>query len=356
MRVKKRGGRYFCPSVTALLYALPVRACCVPSPLHADQLVAHPPRRARAPVGVRPPAGQSHARLHLRLLLQRCASPTPRLPPPSSASPTLAAARAAWQSCGPPSCRPSPSRPSPTPLRSTSVTPRAPTATCTSRPSRPSRRGLSRRLGLLHTGATLGPRALPAGQRTRRRPFYRRCALLRPPSWHPLPPAPCSEPQVAYLGSDNVSRVDVTFDAAEPLVLAPPGGNATACPASVPTANCSGFALLGSDGGVYPASAANLTGNGTLLSLTAVLPPGVYAVGSQYAWGAWPIALLFSAGGGAATPGDPASLPVLPWSQGLEQDGPPPPPPTVVRIRVSAEGCGAAWAGTLLLRTTARLC
>ena len=141
---------------------------------------------------------------------------------------------------------------------------------------------------------------------------------------------------MAYLGTDNVSRVDVSFDAAQPLSFVPPGDNATACPAAVPAANCSGFAVLGSDGGVYPAATANLTGNGTLLTLTAILQPDVYAVGSQYAWGAWPLALLFSAGGGTATPGDPGSLPVLPWSQGLELDGPPPPPPTVVRIRVSA--------------------
>lgn len=110
------------------------------------------------------------------------------------------------------------------------------------------------------------------------------------------------------------------------------------CPSSVAAANCSAFALLGSDGSVYPASSTSLGANGTLLTLRATLPPGVYAVGSQYAWGAWPLASLFAAGGGAAVPGDAASLPVLPWSQGLELDGPPPSPPTVVLLKVRAPG------------------
>ena len=56
------------------------------------------------------------------------------------------------------------------------------------------------------------------------------------------------------------------------------------CPVGVPSTNCTGFELLGSDGGVYPTASAVLSSDGSLLTLTAALPAGVYATGSQYAW------------------------------------------------------------------------
>ena len=133
-----------------------------------------------------------------------------------------------------------------------------------------------------------------------------------------LYPSPAFLSQIAYNGTDGTPIVDVTFfrpgaargAPALPLTLIPP---TTACPSG---ANCTAFEILGSDGGVYVASAA-LAAGGVGLRVTApALPAGVYAVGSAYAWSQWPLASLFSAGG----------LPVLPWRQALTMAGPPGPP------------------------------
>lgn len=123
--------------------------------------------------------------------------------------------------------------------------------------------------------------------------------------------------QVTYNNS-GLPLVDVAFFRAgaprgsPPLALSflPP----PTCP---PTANCTIFTILGSDGGEYAADAAlDSTGFGLRISAPA-LPAGVYAVGSAYAWSQWPLATLYSAGG----------LPVLPWRQALTMAGPPGPPP-----------------------------
>ena len=57
---------------------------------------------------------------------------------------------------------------------------------------------------------------------------------------------------------------------------------------------------------------------GKTVTLKAELPAGsnVYAVGSRYAWGPWPIATLF------ASFNNDQGLPVLPWSQALTLEAP----------------------------------
>jgi len=81
---------------------------------------------------------------------------------------------------------------------------------------------------------------------------------------------------------------------------------------------CAGFTVLGSDGNAYPGNA-TLTGDGLGVIIVAQGPSTVYPVGSQNAWGEWPLVTLYSAGG----------LPVLPWNQNLIMAGPPPPPPSL---------------------------
>lgn len=125
--------------------------------------------------------------------------------------------------------------------------------------------------------------------------------------------------QVAYNDSSGAPVVDVAFfrpgaprgAPALQLALLP----APACP---PTANCTTFQILASDGGAYDANAALAAGGFGLRITAPSLPNGVYAVGSAYAWSQWPLATLYSQGG----------LPVLPWRQALTLAGPPGPPPS----------------------------
>jgi sialate O-acetylesterase len=132
-------------------------------------------------------------------------------------------------------------------------------------------------------------------------------------------PPPAFLTQAAFLDAANTSFVDVAFarpdGAPAPALSLDAAGVAATCPPAIPAANCTAFALLGSDGSATPAAAA-LSPAGDTLRLTAALAPGVYPVGSSYGWGAWPLASLFA--------GD---LPVLPWRQALTMRGPPGPPP-----------------------------
>ena len=134
--------------------------------------------------------------------------------------------------------------------------------------------------------------------------------------------------QVSYLDAANVSYVDVSFArsdgaAAPPLTLDTSRVSAS-CPPALPTANCTAFEILGSDGSSSPAVAtlSSPTAGGGVLRLTATLAPGVYPVGTAYGWGAWPLASLFS----TTEAGD---LPLLPWRQALTLRGPPGPPPSL---------------------------
>jgi len=83
------------------------------------------------------------------------------------------------------------------------------------------------------------------------------------------------------------------------------------CP-KVAVGNCSGFEILTNDGVWHPAKA-TITAGGRQLQLQASasdfgdLQRAPYAVGSRYAWNAWPLATLFEKGG----------LPILPWEQAL---------------------------------------
>ena len=96
------------------------------------------------------------------------------------------------------------------------------------------------------------------------------------------------------------------------------------CP---PTFNCSEFEVLTNDGTWHEAHATIASDGHTLVltSSTAAAPTdqaqegaaALYAVGSRYAWGAWPLATLFTANDDG-TPG----LPVLPWQQALTMSAP----------------------------------
>jgi hypothetical protein len=100
------------------------------------------------------------------------------------------------------------------------------------------------------------------------------------------------------------------------------------CP---PTFNCSAFEILTSDGTWHDASATIMpdgqtlhitcnTGSASHRAATDTSGSGSaapYAVGSRYAWGAWPLATLFVADSDG-TPG----LPVLPWQQALTMSAP----------------------------------
>jgi hypothetical protein len=104
------------------------------------------------------------------------------------------------------------------------------------------------------------------------------------------------------------------------------------CPATVDPGNCSGFEVLTSDGVWHPATA-KISGASVLLSATATVIDTVgsrklavsalsvattpYAVGSRYAWNAWPLATLFAAN----KDGSPG-LPILPWQQALTMAAP----------------------------------
>lgn len=132
-------------------------------------------------------------------------------------------------------------------------------------------------------------------------------------------PPPAFLTQAAYLDATNTSFVDVTFarpdGATSPALLLNTTSDAATCPPTIPTANCTAFEILGSDGSSSPATAA-LSAAGDTLRLTASLAAGVYPVGSAYGWSAWPLASLFA-----------VELPVLPWRQALTMRGPPGPPP-----------------------------
>lgn len=145
-------------------------------------------------------------------------------------------------------------------------------------------------------------------------------------------PPPQFLAQTAYYdNATGVASIDVVFAAA---AGAAPGAGAlvllanasVACPAAVAAENCTAFEVIGSDGNLYPAASAALAGE--TLTVTAVLPAGVYGAGTANGWSMWPRILLYygSGPGGAA---DAASLPVLPWRQALMLAGPPAPrPPT----------------------------
>lgn len=90
------------------------------------------------------------------------------------------------------------------------------------------------------------------------------------------------------------------------------------CPAGrAPAANCSGFEVLTNDGTWHPATASIAADGQTVLLRCPAPGGGLYAVGSRYAWGEWPLATLFAADATGAT-----GLPILPWQQALTMTAP----------------------------------
>ncbi len=113
-------------------------------------------------------------------------------------------------------------------------------------------------------------------------------------------------------GGGGALCVRVAF---EPASVA--GGLALAAPANLPDDaqrlppyNIAWPALLGSDGAWRNASSWEVGGSGansTLLLCAEGAPPGVAPVASAYAWGNWPVNVLFNDEG----------LPALPWQRWL---------------------------------------
>ena len=144
-------------------------------------------------------------------------------------------------------------------------------------------------------------------------------------------PAPAFLSQQAFfVNATSTATIIVSFDhagaAAQLLANA-----SVSCPDGTPPSNCTALEVLGSDGNTYPAASQALSTIDGTLTLTAVLPSGVYGVGSAYANSMWPRILLYSAQG----------LPVLPWRQALTIGAPPPAPPgpqRLVRLRYQASG------------------
>lgn len=89
------------------------------------------------------------------------------------------------------------------------------------------------------------------------------------------------------------------------------------CPPQIDQSNCSAFEVLTNDNSWHPATAL-ISHDGQTVQLRSPVPKGsLYAVGSRYAWGPWPLATLF-----AANPDGSTGLPVLPWQQALTMAAP----------------------------------
>lgn len=147
-------------------------------------------------------------------------------------------------------------------------------------------------------------------------------------------PPPAFLSQVPFFNATSgIASMDVTLDGAGADALSMlPAANVT-CPAGINATNCSGFAILGSDGASYAASA-SLGANGVLtITSSEPLPATVYGVGSSYAWAMWPLVSLYY----NATP-DAIALPVLPWRQALTLPGAPGPRPARVRYHYQSSG------------------
>ena len=115
-----------------------------------------------------------------------------------------------------------------------------------------------------------------------------------------------SKPSLALGATPDALQPGTTASSAVcPACLKPP------CKQLVPAANCSNFELLGSDM-VWRKAAATLVGvDSVRLVAGGVSNSSTYAVGSRYAWSAWPLATLFSANEDGTQ-----NLPILPWSYG----------------------------------------
>ena len=149
-------------------------------------------------------------------------------------------------------------------------------------------------------------------------------AYNNPAKSSPYPP-PSFLSQTAYFDNlTSIASIDVSFTngAGQPLVLLSP--DSVNCPSDVGEINCASFQVLGSDGNTYQG---NATLNTNIITIDAQLPSnGTFGVGTSYAWIEWPLVLLYSGGSGGAA--DQASLPVLPWRQGLSLPSMPGPRPS----------------------------
>ena len=99
-----------------------------------------------------------------------------------------------------------------------------------------------------------------------------------------------------------------------PLLLRSPSpvgpfANSSVCPSGVSADLCAGFALRGSDGRWYAASAALGDSQRTLVltASEAGVPAGLTATGTASGWSLWPITLLYSGAG----------LPAWPWNASI---------------------------------------
>jgi hypothetical protein len=106
----------------------------------------------------------------------------------------------------------------------------------------------------------------------------------------------------------NTATVEIVFDAAtqsDAIVLV----NAS-CPVgqgAVTAADCAWFGIQASDGNWYNATP-SLTYSQQQVLLTATLAsPGLAVVATQYAWGPWPVVMLYSSQG----------LPLAPWYENV---------------------------------------
>lgn len=120
----------------------------------------------------------------------------------------------------------------------------------------------------------------------------------------PSPPRGPTYLSAKALGTGPALAVQIAFEAAtsEGLVLSAPSYPDDT--GRLPTYNTAWPSILGSDGRWYNASYTLLDGNFTL---SADAPGGVYAVATSYAYGNWPVNVLYNSAG----------QPAMPWKRWL---------------------------------------